>query len=130
MCIRDRDYRAFWVNTKLDGGIALNMLSSVFENRVTEWDGVMNNGIFYGYISWFLLLILLFMFLMKSQSRKYGISLALTIAILIAVCCRSTFLGWYLLPVSYTHLQGYTPSISIRFTLSAAINLENLIQLL
>lgn len=27
-------------------------------------------------------------------------------------------------------IQGYTPSISIRFTLSAAINLENLIQLL
>ena len=104
------DYRAFWVNTKLDGGIALNMLSSVFENRVTEWDGVMNNGIFYGYISWFLLLILLFMFLMKSQSRKYGISLALTIAILIAVCCRSTFLGWYLLPLLYfiPLLLGYT----------------------
>lgn len=95
------DFPAFWENMRIDGGMDWNMISAVFENRVTEWDGIMNHGIFYGYISWLLLLIIVVLAALCKDARKIGISLSVSVLLTIVICCRSTFLGWYLLPLLY-----------------------------
>lgn len=95
------DIDNFIENGKITDMLDFASLSNVFGDRFVEWDGVMTNGLFYGYISWFLLIMLFFLCLTHRKSRTHKFILTTVFIIIIVMCCRSRFLGWYLLPLIY-----------------------------
>lgn len=80
----------------------LNQMAYIFERREYEWDGVMVNGVFWGYASAFFLLVLILRLLVYRKHNRYLANVMITVSfLLILMCCREFFLGWYLLPLCY-----------------------------
>lgn len=108
------DMRVYIDNMAMDSKIILEALSYVFERREREWDGVMVNGVFWGYVSAFLFIITIMWQIMRRKLQKtekdcsflqenyfYGNMAGMLSLLLVFVCCRDIFLGWYLLPLCY-----------------------------
>lgn len=108
------DLQTYLANAQVKSQIYLSQLSYVFTKREREWDGVMTNGVFWGYVSVFLLFVLLIgwgarifqktnsrLAPIRRENRYYSKCLIMISILLIVICCRDFFLGWYLLPLSY-----------------------------
>lgn len=105
------DMRTYMDNMAMDGKIIPEALSYVFERREHEWDGVMVNGVFWGYVSAFLLFVAVMWQVTRKKYQKdcflgeenyfYGNIAGILSLLLVFVCCRNIFLGWYLLPLCY-----------------------------
>lgn len=109
------DFKTFMENLIMEDQIVLNQLAYIFTLRNHEWDSVMINGVFWGYISAFLLLVFIIGLLLKNskismdvnknliyrKSGQYGIYMMILSLLQVVICCRNTFLGWYLLPFCY-----------------------------
>lgn len=123
------DFERFQENALTDGNLVLNQLVSVFTLRKHECDGVMINGVFWGYISAFLLLVLIvgllfkknstiFMIMNKHQiykkSGQYGICMLSLSLLQVVICCRNMFLGWYLLPFCYFLVMAMCSLFDVR----------------
>lgn len=105
------DVQTFLENMALKERMLPEALSYVFERRDYEWDGVMVNGVFWGYLSAFLIFAVFVSWIMQrsycgkdllyGESRFHGNVAGFLSALLILICCREVFLGWYLLPLCY-----------------------------
>ena len=96
------DLSTFLENAQMKNKFLFDRISYIFGRREYEWDGVMVNGVFWGYASAFLLLVLAVMFIVSIRSNGYLVkSMAAAAAFLVLICCRAFFLGWYLLPLCY-----------------------------
>lgn len=94
---------------------SLEALADVFSQRKCEWDGVISNGVFWGYISVVLfVLIIVGRILLRSYNCKreggkelyhkncvYGNIAGVLSVGLILICCREIFSGQNLLPLCY-----------------------------
>lgn len=102
------DVQTYMENMVLGKGFAPEFITNVFELHGHEWDGVMINGVFWGYVSAFLLSAAVLVGICKKIFCKNGerecgdgyIAGILSLC-LIFICCREQFLGWYLLPLCY-----------------------------
>lgn len=105
------DLQTFLENMALKEKTIPEALSYVFERREYEWDGVMVNGVFWGYISAFLLFAVFVVWMVQRLYRRKdllsegsnfrGNAAGAISLLLILICCREVFLGWYLLPLCY-----------------------------
>lgn len=95
------DFNTFLANGSTASGISMDMLTEVLGRKYIEWDGVMVNGLFYGYLHWGLVLVIAALCFLKKIKNRRTISILLCTILLIYICARTTFLGWYLLPVLF-----------------------------
>lgn len=109
------DLHVFMENMALSGKMVPEAVSYVFERRACEWDGVVVNGVFWGYVSAFLFSAAMIIWIVKKTfckrtdstvllrpgSDSYGNLAGGICLLLVLICCREVFLGWYLLPLCY-----------------------------
>ncbi len=102
------DTQTYLENAAMGKGFSPEFIDRVFERHEYEWDMVIVNGAFEGYISAFLLAAAVLLGLYKTvhhsdKITKYGDEAVAGILslLLILICSRAGFLGWYLLPLCY-----------------------------
>lgn len=95
------DFGTFLENGRTASGISMDMLTEVMGRKYIEWDGVMVNGFFYGYLHWIMVLLITAGCIFKGIRDKKTISFLLCGCMLIYICARTSFLGWYMLPMLF-----------------------------
>lgn len=76
-------------------------LNNVLFSYYIEWDLVNSSGLEYSILSFPALLAYLFNDYYYKTNRWITSSIIVSIIILLAICCRDRFLGWYLLPIAF-----------------------------
>lgn len=83
------------------GAYSLQNLQKVLSERRIEWDLVNAGGMNQTIISMTALLMIFMLSLWYLQDRKLIIAGIVSILLLITLCCKDRFLGWYLMPMIY-----------------------------
>lgn len=95
------DIGTFLENERMSNGLDLNMLTEVILRKRNEWDGVMVNGLCYGYIHWIIILVVIILYLLRKDRNQQMEAVIFCCVVLIYICSRTSFLGWYLLPMLF-----------------------------
>ena len=94
------DWGSFQSRFELEA-YSLQNLQKVLSERRIEWDLVNAGGMNQTIISMTALLMIFMLSLWYLQDRKLTIAGIASILLLITLCCKDRFLGWYLMPMIY-----------------------------